>query len=369
MTIIEGLRVQNYKVLQDLHLGRTWKDSKTPTLTPLVTIEGENGSGKSTLLDTFSFIADCLRLGVEGACDKRGGFNNLLAENPVGFYLLGLRDMQHIHLELHYREPENELPMIYFIEIGMNEKEKPFVYEEFLTDYNTNEVYLRFQPYKHGNVVYVNGKNQTIHLTCRNKLASSVLGELNQFPQITRLCDFIKSWRLNYFNPDAARNLPLSGPQKNLSIHGDNIANVVSFMELEHPERFYSIVDKIAGQIPEINEIHAEKTLDGRLLLQFKDRNTGGIFYAQQMSSGILKVLAYLLLLENQTPPPVLFIKEPENSLHPKLLEFLIKEFRRYVEEHKTVSQIFLTTHRPCLLKPTKTWTLEKQADGYSIAL
>ena len=35
---------------------------------------------------------------------------------------------------------------------------------------------------------------------------------------------------MSYFTPDAARGLPLAGPQKHLNVHGDNLGNVVQFM-------------------------------------------------------------------------------------------------------------------------------------------
>ena len=37
------------------------------------------------------------------------------------------------------------------------------------------------------------------------------------------------------------------------------------------------------------------------------------------MSDGTLKVFAYLLLLEDPSPPPFLCIEEPENGLYHKL--------------------------------------------------
>lgn len=125
---------------------------------------------------------------------------------------------------------------------------------------------------------------------------------------------------LSYFTPDAARSLPLAGPQKHLNIHGDNLSNVVQFMEREHPKRFQSILNGIAVKIPGIDKIDTEKTNDGRLLLRFNEKGFQDPFYAQQMSDGTLKVFAYLLLLEDPTPPPFLCIEEPENGLYHKLL-------------------------------------------------
>jgi predicted ATPase len=161
----------------------------------------------------------------------------------------------------------------------------------------------------------------------------------------------------------------MSGPQKHLNIHGDNLGNVVQFMEREHPKLFKRILKDIADKIPGINDISTKKMDDGRLLLKFNDKGFTDPFFAQQMSDGTLKVFAYLLLLADPTPPPFLCIEEPENGLYHKLLESLVQEFREHATGLKYGSQIFITTHQPYLvngLKPEEVWTLEKGNDGFS---
>ncbi len=37
----------------------------------MTAIIGPSGNGKSTLADAFGFLADCLELGVEAACDEK----------------------------------------------------------------------------------------------------------------------------------------------------------------------------------------------------------------------------------------------------------------------------------------------------------
>ena len=140
-------------------------------------------------------------------------------------------------------------------------------------------------------------------------------------------------------------------------------------MEREHPRRFEAILKKIANKIPGIDRIDTEKTSDGRLLLQFNDRGFQNPFYAQQVSDGTLKAFAYLLLVEDPTPPPFLCIEEPENGLYHKLLETLANEFREHASRHKGGSQVFITTHQPYFvdaLAPQEVWILEKGPDGFS---
>ena len=201
------------------------------------------------------------------------------------------------------------------------------------------------------------------------KLGISTLGSLKQHPRIAAFCGFIEGWYLSYFTPDAARSLPLSGPQEHLNIHGDNLANFVQFMEHEHPQRFKEILNKISEKIPGIDQIETEETKDGRLLLKFNDKNFQDPFYTQQMSDGTLKLFTYLLLLEDPAPSPFLCIEEPENGLYHKLLDILVTEVREHATGLKGSSQVFITTHQPYFvdaLKPKEVWILEKGEDSFS---
>jgi len=140
-------------------------------------------------------------------------------------------------------------------------------------------------------------------------------------------------------------------------------------MEREHKQRFHAILKKIANKIPSIDKIDIKETEDNRLLLRFNEKGFKDPFYAQQMSDGTLKVFAYLLLLEDPTPPPFICIEEPENGLYHKLLETLADEFREHATGHKGGSQVFITTHQPYFvnaLEPKEVWILEKGKDGFS---
>ena len=68
MALIEGFRVRNFRALRDIEIGKLI-NTQNEKLTPLTTVIGKNGAGKSSLFDAFGFLADCLRYGVEEACE------------------------------------------------------------------------------------------------------------------------------------------------------------------------------------------------------------------------------------------------------------------------------------------------------------
>lgn len=397
MPKIEGFRVKNFGTLKDITLGRLWNKREYEPLTPMTAVIGKNGVGKSTLFDAFGFLADCLNSGVEEACDARGrgGFEKILSQGQEG----------PMEFNIYYKEDGNARPITYELSIDLDASGRPFVMKERLRQRRRDQSRgwpfsflilnngrgLVWKGEKEGRQIDEEGEQldlsalvksiksgkareeaaetEVVELDDMRKLGIATLGSLKQHPRISAFRRFIQGWYLSYFTPDAARGLPLAGPQKHLNVHGDNLGNVVQFMEREHPKRFRAILSGIAKKIPGIHKIDTEKTNDGRLLLRFNDKGFNDPFYSQQMSDGTLKVFAYLLLLEDPNPPPFLCIEEPENGLYHKLLESLAEEFRKHATGRKGGSQVFITTHQPYLvdaLAPNEVWILEKEPDGFS---
>lgn len=393
MAKIEGFRIKNFGSLKDVTLGKLWNQQESKPLTSLTAVIGKNGVGKSTIFDAFGFLSDCLKFGVEEACDKqgRGGYERLFSKGQEG----------QIEFEIYYKEDGNARPITYEVSFDIDNTGRPFVSKERLRQRRKGQKNGRpfsFLILDDGKGVVWKGEQEgkqvddafdianfieslqrssneesketeVVELTDKRRLGIATLGSLTQHPRISAFRQFIEGWYLSYFTPDAARSLPLAGPQKHLNIHGDNLGNVVQYMEREYPKKFQGILNKIAQKIPGIEKISTEKTNDGRLLLKFNDKGFKDPFFAQQMSDGTLKVFAYMLLLEDPTPPPFLCIEEPENGLYHKLLESLAIEFREHASNRKDGSQVFVTTHQPYFvdaLEPDEVWILEKKEDGFS---
>lgn len=397
MAGIEGFKIKNYRTLRDITLGKLWNSQKRKPLTPMTAVIGKNGVGKSTIFDAFGFLSDCLKGGVEEACDARGrgGFERICSQGHNGS----------IEFEIYYKQDGNARPITYELAIDLDENGRPFVKRERLRQRRKGQskgwpfsfllldegkgvawkgeeegkqviedkvefdLFNLIERLQKGEAEEKSKETEVVELSDKRRLGIATLGSLKQHPRISLFRRFIEGWYLSYFTPDAARGLPLAGPQKHLNIHGDNLGNVVQFMEREHHRRFQNVLDNIGKKIPGINQINTEKSPDGRLLLKFNDRGFKDPFYSQQMSDGTLKVFAYLLLLEDPLPPPFICIEEPENGLYHKLLETLAQEFREHATGRKGGSQIFITTHQPYFvdaLQPNEVWVLEKGQDGFS---
>ena len=278
-------------MLKDITLGKLWNTQKVRPLTPLTAVIGKNGVGKSSLFDAFGFLADCLKLGVEEACDARGrgGYQRICSlgiDGPIEF-------------EVYYREKRRARPITYELVIGTDALGRPIATRERLRQRRRGQSHGRpfsFLMMNEGRGVVWKGDSQgereedasqsdskesferiirkarevesaeteVIELQDKRRLGIATLGALKQHPRISDFRRFIEGWYLSYFTPDAARSLPLAGPQKHLNIHGDNLVNVVQYMEREYKDNFNDILAKIAERVPGVEQIATGLSPAGR---------------------------------------------------------------------------------------------------------
>jgi predicted ATPase len=353
---IESLSVKNYRALRDLHL----------EFTPLTVLLGPNGSGKSTVFDVFAFLSECFNEGLRRAWERRNRFRELRSRNADG----------PIEFELKYRERAGSTPITYHLAVDENQR-GPYVAEEWLAWRRGKGVGrpFRFLDFRNGIGRVISGEypdkeDERIdeRLSAPDVLAVNTLGQLAKHPRVTALRQFITGWHLSYLSADNTRGVPEAGPQERLSQKGDNLPNVIQYLREQHPERLEKILDTLRQRVPRLEKVEAETTIDGRLVLQIKDAPFEQPIMAKFASDGTLKMLAYLRVLYDPAPPQLIGIEEPENQLHPHLLQGLAEECR----SASANTQLIVTTHSPFFvngLRPKELWVLYRDDDGYTQAL
>ncbi|MCS4510252.1 AAA family ATPase [Xylophilus ampelinus] len=372
MAILEGIRIQNFRSLKDVTLGQTFERRKVHVLPRLVALIGANGVGKSTLLDALGFLGDCLGEGVEAACDKphRGGFERIRtlgADEPIKF-------------EVRYRRIASERPISYSLHIDLDKHGRTVVVYERLRQRrfgSPNGPPYTFLELEHGEGYACTGQEldgkegkerSTVKMSDRQVLGISTLGTLVDHPRIGAFREFLAGWYLSYFVPELARSQPMAGADPHLNRRGDNLAKYLQYIEREKPSGFKAALDLIAQKLPGIEAIKWTRAPDRRLLLEFHSKGYDKPFFQQDMSDGSLKLLAYLLLMEDPDPAPLVGIEEPENGLHHQLLMLLAGELKAFSSQAKG-PQVLVTTHSPNFvdaLTPQEVWILDKKDDGFS---
>jgi predicted ATPase len=331
---IEFLKVQNFRALRAVD----FRD-----LTPLTVLLGPNGSGKSTVFDVFAFLSECFESGLRRAWDKRGRAKELKTRGSDG----------PVVVEIKYRERPNQPIITYHLAVD-EEAKGPVVVEEWLQwRRGAKGKPFRFLDYRRGQGRAVSGEQPDeqdsridIPLNSPDLLAVSALGQFAEHPRVAALRSFIMGWYVSYLSAESARGQPEAGPQDRLTKTGDNVANVIQFLAEQHPDALERIFTVLRQRVPRIERVLAETMPDGRLLLQIKDAPFSHPVLAKFASDGTLKMLAYLVLLNDPAPPPFIGIEEPENFLHPRLLPELAEECRAAVER----TQMLVTTHSPFFL-------------------
>ncbi len=374
---IEGIAIKNYGSLREIVLGKTFSHQKEKPLGNMITIIGPSGNGKSTIADAFGFIADCLEVGVEAACDSgnRGGYEQLLSQNsrePISF-------------EIYYREANNTRPITYELIIDLDKYSRPYVKEERLRYrvenrgrpksflHLQNGVGFAFEGNQGGqddDTGAIEGNKVAVTLGDTRKLGIATLGAMKQYTRIEKFLNFLKSWYLCYFTPDAARRIQTAAPQPYLDRTGSNLNNVAQYMYRENKVEFVKILQSIQEKLPGIEKIQPLKMPNGQMVLQFWERGFSEPFFSQKMSDGTLKLFAYYLLLHEKNPRQLVFIEEPENGLYHHYLGDLAEEMRKNVGTGYS-KQLFVTTHSPFFvnsLPPDDVWVLKKEQNGYSVA-
>ena len=196
-------------------------------------------------------------------------------------------------------------------------------------------------------------------------LAIKGLAQFEKFPAAVALGNLIERWHISDFHISRARPEQEMGYAEHLSREGENLALVIEYLHNNHPEIFAQIILKLKQRVPGISEIQSKQTEEGRILLKFQDGSFEAPFLARYVSDGTIKMLAYLVLLYDPVPHPLLCVEEPENQLYPTLLEELAEEFRLYARQG---GQVFVSSHSPDLLNAAQLeevfWL--KKTDGYT---
>lgn len=355
---IETIEIKNY---------RLFRNAVFTELPRMAVVVGANGSGKSTLFDVFSFLAESLTQNVTVAMARRGGFKELVSrgeEGPIG-------------ITVKFRESGGRLAT-YQLQVASDEG-RPVVHREVLkfrrgqygqpwhfVDFSRGHGTAITNESAYGQEGAVEERKEHV-LDDPSVLAIKGLGQFKEFRVVAEFRSLIEDWHISNFHISDARPSAEAGYAEHLSTRGDNVAQVAQYLYENHREIFNRLLEVMAQRVPGVNRVEAKPTEDGRLVLRFQDGSFKDPFIARYVSDGTIKMFAYLVLLYDPKPHPLLAVEEPENQLYPELLYELVEEFRDYARRG---GQVFVSTHSPEFLNGAKLeeiYWLVKQ-DGFTTA-
>jgi len=342
---IESIRLKNFK---------SFKDVVIRDIPNFCVVVGANGTGKSTLFDVFGFLKDAMTDNVQVALGKRGGFNEVRTRTA----------REPIEVEIKFRFEaklggEMKEPLATYT-LAINEKKgNPFVeLEELSYRRGSYGRPWKFLSFRNGEGAAVTNEYDDVEneedlereeqsLTKPDILAIKGLAQFQRYPAVVALGRMIEHWHISDFHISSARISPDLAYADHLSSDGGNLALVTQFLHENHKAIFDKILALLARRVPGICKVEAKTTEEGRVLLKFQDGAFKEPFLARYVSDGTLKMFAYLVLLHDPNPHPLLCVEEPENQLYHSLLAELAEEFDSYANRRQ---QVFVSTHSPDFL-------------------
>ena len=340
---IESIEIKNY---------RLFRDTKLTNIPRLCVLVGANGTGKSSLFDVFSFLQDSLAMNVSKAVSKRGGYKELASR---GFASEPIEISMQFRMEI----TGYDRLITYILKFEPDKTGRAVIAREVLR-YKRG---ANGKPYHFLDFTYGKGysivneedfskldedlKREEQELDAPDILAIKGLGQFERFKAASAFRLMIENWHISDFHVSEARPSQEDGFAEHLSTRGDNLAVVSNYLFEHYPEIFERVLNSMRVRVPGVSVVEPKQTEDGRLVLRFQDGSFKDPFIARHVSDGTIKMFAYLILLNDPKPFPLLAVEEPENQLYPELLPELAEEFRSYARRG---GQVFISSHSPDFL-------------------
>lgn len=331
--MIKRLRVSNYLSLKDVDLELGKRNL----------LIGPNMAGKSNLVDCFKFLTQMCISGLVKAFQDRNGFPEVVwkggDESRISFRLTG-----------EVSASEKESPRVYDYELSVIGGATGLVSierEHLIVRAGNETSTLIDLRHGQGKITHANGDTVfRLPSPSQSALEFAVPGW-----EGTEVRESVSRWRFYSLVPALMKQANAAVGQVFLSQSGDNLSSWL--MTLQAYPEFRLIKQAAMDVFPGLEEIFTPPTQFATTYLTTREKHLKQPISIWRMSDGELKFLALLSLIF--APPslgaPLYCIEEPENHLHPRLLETLVELLtQRQNELGPQAAQVISTTHSPHLV-------------------
>jgi predicted ATPase len=332
---------------------------------------GANGTGKTTFIDVFGFLRDCLSGNARTAVQKRAGFTQLVSRGHE-------EESIEIELKVDLTFTDGKKRRItYLLNIGERDRRVVVKREQLKWTRGGGGKPFNFIDFEEGKGSAVEDRPDVAEQDLQREeqaldspdiLALKGLGQFKRFEAASQLRELIEGWSVSDFRIEKARLEPDAAPAEHLNEDGSNLALYAQYLHEDHPQAFARLLERMMQRVPGVEEVTPEDTGDGRIALRFRDAAFDKGFLARYVSDGTIKMFAYLALLADPKPHPLLCVEEQENQLYPNLLPILAEEFSAYTQARSSEAQVFVTTHSPDFLSavPLKSIYWLRKEQGFT---
>jgi predicted ATPase len=351
--MLDQIRISNYKSLRDVALD----------LRAFNVLIGPNNAGKSNVFDCLRLLSEFIRSQQGEPVHSRGGFSSIVwngeIKNSIGIELSGHEpsfpnqggDRDRFKYEVHIAggpthfqitsERFSVNPLDYTGSISPIEKDLSEARPQgrVLLEYPVEQNMARVTD-PSGKVLW----GGTYGLGLSSYLPS--FADPTRFPLVGDFALQVKDWTFYNFVPSLMERPLQARKDLRLQEHSENFGAVLHSHHAEFGSNFHEIEEWLRRAMPEISELLSGLTEQGQTYAQIKEKGLKVRIPSWAMSDGTIRFLAHLMVAFGASPPPLACFEEPENYIHPHLLELLA----HVLKKASTRNQVLLSTHSPYLL-------------------
>lgn len=336
--MIDKISIKNFKAIQ----------SATIKLSDLSVFVGNNGSGKSSVIEALQTLQNVLLHGLSTGFNERWfglehirntstaekGSGKKLFINDIEIEIQGKIEQDKYKYKVCFNT--NRSGDLYLITHESLVHGKTEVFKsEVVDEKGATEFFINNEPLPTGRIA--------------NNLVLSDKNLISQLPFAIKFGNYISSWQFLSLEPERMYfpvRRDYSATSVRMKSTGENLADFFSRMQ-DNPTISDIILDKMRYVLPDLDNVGREEiSIQKQIYLFLQEHNNKRRLPSWLFSSGTLRILAILAILNSETPPPVVFIEEIENGLDPRTLNLLVEEMRSLLPEHQFVA----TTHSPYFL-------------------
>jgi len=168
-----------------------------------------------------------------------------------------------------------------------------------------------------------------------------------------RFYEMVKLWRFYHLLPDKMKEpSKMASGQLLDEPGGDNLSAWLMWLQTHSPEAFARLNEVLRDLLPGVSQVKNIPTEDGNVHLSINERGLRRPISVWQASDGFLALTALLSLI--YVPPErggtMYCIEEPENHLHPRLLETVVTLLRQVQKPSGSSAQFVFATQSPYFL-------------------
>ncbi len=348
--MINYITIQNFKSLHDV----------TVELGPFTVLVGKNGAGKSSFLQALQMLSWLVRY---------RSINDALEDHELSYgelvHLRASSSKMDLFVRTTIPDPTDaslsvtaDMSIILAKRRHVHVKSEFCLPGEFLGRSLDDAIeHGRFFSGRSGRAIMVARENGHLisykNVSLPHSILLDVAERAEEFPVLSAIANELASFmHYEIWGPEFLRQAS-AGNAAVLAERGQNLPSVLHDIRDKRPEEFQRLIAEVRRSYPWLDAMEFRRLGERRFALSFLEQTTDKRkrrvrYQPSQVSDGFLRLLALTTLKYQAGRPGIIGFEEPENGMHPGMLQEAVMRLRDVAARG---TQVIITTHSPFLLQ------------------